>query len=58
MAFDVAVIGGGTGGVAAALAACRRGMRVVLTEETLARIRIMRMMAICSIDPGAELLLR
>ncbi len=32
--FDVAVIGGGTGGFAAALAACRRGMRVVLTEET------------------------
>jgi hypothetical protein len=31
---DVAVIGGGTGGVAAALAALRRGRRVVLTEET------------------------
>ena len=31
---DVAVIGGGTGGVAAALAALRNGMRVVLTEET------------------------
>lgn len=31
---DVAVIGGGTGGVAAALAALRQGMRVVLTEET------------------------
>ena len=31
---DVAVIGGGTGGVAAALAAARHGMRVVLTEET------------------------
>jgi NADPH-dependent 2,4-dienoyl-CoA reductase/sulfur reductase-like enzyme len=31
---DVAVIGGGTGGVAAALAAARNGMRVVLTEET------------------------
>ncbi len=31
---DVAVIGGGLGGVAAALAACRRGARVVLTEET------------------------
>lgn len=31
---DVAVIGGGTGGVAAALAAARNGMRVILTEET------------------------
>ena len=31
---DVAVIGAGTGGVAAALAALRNGMRVVLTEET------------------------
>ena len=31
---DVAVIGGGVGGVAAALAALRNGMRVVLTEET------------------------
>jgi hypothetical protein len=31
---DVAVIGGGTGGVAAALAAARNGMRVVLSEET------------------------
>jgi len=31
---DVAVIGGGTGGVAAALAALRSGMRVVMTEET------------------------
>src|SRR5512142_3075364 len=31
---DVAVIGGGTGGVAAALAALRNGMTVVLTEET------------------------
>ena len=31
---DVAVIGAGVGGVAAALAACRNGMRVVLTEET------------------------
>ncbi len=31
---DIAVIGGGTGGVAAALAAARNGMRVVLTEET------------------------
>jgi len=34
MACDVAVIGGGTGGCAAALAACRAGMRVVMTEET------------------------
>lgn len=31
---DVAIIGGGTGGVAAALAALRDGLRVVLTEET------------------------
>ena len=31
---DVAVIGAGTGGVAAALAALRNGLRVVLTEET------------------------
>ncbi|MBV9083153.1 MAG: FAD-dependent oxidoreductase, partial [Acidobacteriaceae bacterium] len=31
---DVAVIGGGTGGFAAALAALRNGRRVVLTEET------------------------
>lgn len=31
---DVAVIGGGVGGFAAALAAVRNGMRVVLTEET------------------------
>ena len=31
---DVAVIGGGTGGCAAALGALRNGMRVVMTEET------------------------
>src|SRR4051812_37114817 len=31
---DVAVVGGGVGGFAAALAALRNGMRVVLTEET------------------------
>ncbi|SDS31125.1 FAD-dependent oxidoreductase [Actinopolymorpha singaporensis] len=31
---DVLVVGGGLGGVAAALAACRAGRRVVLTEET------------------------
>jgi hypothetical protein len=31
---DVAIIGGGFGGVAAALAALRNGQRVVLTEET------------------------
>ncbi|MDW5324429.1 FAD-dependent oxidoreductase [Plantactinospora sp. KLBMP9567] len=31
---DLAIIGGGVGGVAAALAALRRGLRVVLTEET------------------------
>ncbi len=34
MQCDVAVIGGGTGGCAAALAALRNGMRVVMTEET------------------------
>ena len=31
---DVAVIGGGVGGCAAALAALRNGMRVVMSEET------------------------
>ena len=31
---DVAVIGGGLGGVAAALAACRAGRSVLLSEET------------------------
>src|SRR6266849_10316878 len=31
---DVAVIGGGVGGCAAALAALRDGLRVILTEET------------------------
>ena len=31
---DVAIIGGGVGGCAAALAACRNGMRAVMTEET------------------------
>lgn len=31
---DILVAGGGTGGVAAALAACEAGARVVLTEET------------------------
>jgi len=31
---DVAIIGAGTGGCAAALAALRNGMRVVMTEET------------------------
>jgi FAD dependent oxidoreductase len=34
MDADVAVIGGGVGGCAAALAALRNGMRVLLTEET------------------------
>src|SRR5258706_4475586 len=31
---DIAVIGGGVGGCAAALAALREGLRVILTEET------------------------
>ena len=34
MRCDVAVIGGGTGGCAAAFAAARNGLRVILTEET------------------------
>src|SRR5580692_774822 len=31
---DIAIIGGGVGGCAAALAAARNGLRVILTEET------------------------
>jgi hypothetical protein len=31
---DIVIVGGGVGGCAAALAACRAGLRVVLTEET------------------------
>jgi hypothetical protein len=34
LSADVAIIGGGVGGCAAALAALRNGMRVILTEET------------------------
>lgn len=34
LACEIAVIGGGTGGCAAALAAARNGMRVILAEET------------------------
>lgn len=34
LACDVAIIGGGVGGCAAALAALRNGMNVVMTEET------------------------
>lgn len=33
-AADLMILGGGTGGCAAALAACRAGLRVVMTEET------------------------
>jgi FAD-dependent oxidoreductase family protein len=31
---DLVIVGGGVGGCAAALAACRAGLRVILTEET------------------------
>lgn len=31
---DVIIIGGGLGGTAAALAAAKAGLRVILTEET------------------------
>ena len=31
---DVVIVGGGLGGCAAALAACRNGLKVILTEET------------------------
>lgn len=34
IAADLVIIGGGTGGCAAALAACRNGLHVVMTEET------------------------
>jgi len=34
LAADVVIIGGGVGGCAAALAAARNGLRVILTEET------------------------
>ncbi len=34
LSCDVAILGGGVGGFAAALAALRNGMRVILTEET------------------------
>jgi hypothetical protein len=34
LAADLVIIGGGTGGCAAALAAARNGLRVVVTEET------------------------
>lgn len=33
-AADLVIIGGGAGGCAAALAACARGLRVIMTEET------------------------
>ncbi|MCK3685735.1 FAD-dependent oxidoreductase [Maribellus sp. YY47] len=34
LAADVVIAGGGLGGCAAALAACRNGLKVILTEET------------------------
>jgi len=34
LSADVVICGGGLGGLAAALAACRNGLRVILTEET------------------------
>lgn len=34
MQADIVIIGGGLGGCAAALAACRNGFRVIMTEET------------------------
>src|SRR3954470_21602063 len=34
MKADILIVGGGTGGVAAALAASSMGLRVILTEET------------------------
>jgi hypothetical protein len=34
LSADIAIIGGGVGGCAAALAALRRGLRVILSEET------------------------
>ena len=33
-AADVVIIGGGMGGCASALAACRNGLSVIMTEET------------------------
>lgn len=34
LAADIVIIGGGLGGCAAAMAACRNGLRAILTEET------------------------
>lgn len=34
MKADIVIIGGGTGGCAAALAACRTGKTVIMTDET------------------------
>jgi len=34
-AADLVIVGGGAGGCAAALAACQRGLRVIMTEESL-----------------------
>lgn len=35
MSADIVIVGGGTGGCAAAMAACQMGKRVIMTEETL-----------------------
>ena len=34
LSADVVIVGGGLGGCATALAACRNGLKVIMTEET------------------------